>query len=186
VSGVSVSIRWQRLDTTGDDACRLEPIAGGGWRLAGAATFVEDGTPCALRYTVACDAAWRTGSAHVIGTIGGRDVELAIARAPDGTWTRDGVEQPQLAGLVDVDLGFTPATNLVAIRRLALAVGAASPAPAAYLVFPELRLERIEQSYRRLDESRYHYTSPAYDYDEVLVVSPDGFVTDYPRLWIAR
>jgi len=75
----------------------------------------------------------------------------------------NGVVQAAAHDLVDVDLGFTPATNLIA----------------------ELRLDRLDQTYQRLDGHRYRYTAPAYGYDDVLTVSPEGFVTTYPALWEA-
>lgn len=43
----------------------------------------------------------------------------------------NGEVQQGVAGLVDVDLGFTPASNLLAIRRFDLGIGEATPAPAA-------------------------------------------------------
>ena len=58
----------------------------------------------------------------------------------------NGEVQQGVAGLVDVDLGFTPASNLLAIRRFDLGIGEATPAPAAYLTFPELRLVRLDQT----------------------------------------
>jgi hypothetical protein len=86
---------------------------------------------------------------------------------------------------VDVDLGFTPATNLIAIRRLDLAIGQTTPAPAAHIAFPELRFDRLDQTYQRLDARRYRYTARAYGYDDVLSVTSDGFVMSYPSLWEA-
>ncbi|MER8463681.1 putative glycolipid-binding domain-containing protein [Mesorhizobium sp. M1409] len=71
----------------------------------------------------------------------------------------------------------------MAIRRFDLGIGEATPAPAAYLTFPEIKLVRLEQSYRRLDEARYAYAAPMFGYDKVLEVSPRGFVVDYPGLW---
>ena len=112
-----------------------------------------------------------------------RELLYAIERGTDGQWTLNGEIQPDVAGLVDVDLGFTPASNLLAIRRFDLGVGQARPAPAAYLTFPELRLTRLEQSYQRLDEGRYAYAAPTFGYDDILEVSPAGFVLDYPGLW---
>jgi hypothetical protein len=84
---------------------------------------------------------------------------------------------------IDVDLGFTPATNLIALRRLSLDAGASALAPAAWFPFPELRMDRMEQTYRRLDAGRYDYTG--INYREILSVSPVGFVTEYPNLWTA-
>ncbi|TIU61174.1 MAG: hypothetical protein E5W15_32580, partial [Mesorhizobium sp.] len=58
-----------------------------------------------------------------------------------------------------------------------------TPAPAAYLAFPQLELVRLDQTYRRLDESRYAYAAPMFGYEGVLTVSLAGFVVDYPSLW---
>ena len=70
---------------------------------------------------------------------------------------RDGVLVPELAGTLDVDLGFTPATNTLPIRRLALAVGESAPVRSAWLRFPELRLEPLEQTYTREGAQSFRY-----------------------------
>ena len=176
------SILWRRLDVEGHDSCLLSQIKDGHW-LRGQAIFVQDDKPCCLAYEVICDAVWRTRAARVDGFLGMRELHYAIERGTDGQWTLNGEIQPDVAGLVDVDLGFTPASNLLAICRFDLGVGQARPAPAAYLAFPELRLTRLEQSYQRLDEGRYAYAAPMFGYNAVLVVSAAGFVVSYPGLW---
>lgn len=123
------------------------------------------------------------GRRGVDGFLGMRELLYAIERGTDGQWTLNGDIQPDVAGLVDVDLGFTPASSLLAIRRFDLGVGQARPAPAAYLTFPGLRLTRLEQSYQRLDEGRYAYAAPMFGYDDILVVPPAGFVVSYRGLW---
>jgi len=178
------SILWRRLDIEGHDGCLLSS-GDGGQELAGQALFHHQGKPCGLAYAVRCDRHWQTRTASVRGFLGLDALSYDIERLADGTWTLNGVRQPQVDGLVDVDLGFTPASNLLAIRRFGLAVGNAMPAPAAYLAFPELQLIRLEQSYRRLDETRYAYEGPMFDYAETLEVSAVGFVLDYPKLWKA-
>ena len=130
-----------------------------------------------------CDAVWQTRAARVDGFLGLRELHYVIERDATGQWTLNGEVQRDVAGLVDVDLGFTPASNLLAIRRFDLGVGQATSAPAAYLTFPELRLTRLEQSYRRVDKLRYAYAAPLFSYDDILEVSPAGFVLDYPGLW---
>ena len=75
------------------------------------------------------------------------------------------------------------ATNLIAIRRLALDVGHASDAPAARLRVPELTLERLEQRYHRVGLDIYDYEAPGTGYAASLQVSDVGFVTRYPGLW---
>lgn len=156
-----------------------------GWRLDGVAAFSHDGEPCGLRYRVDCDAAWRTRAARVDGWIAGREYVAEIDRADDGRWLLNGAEQAAARGCVDIDLAFTPATNLLPLRRFALEIGAETAALAAYLNVPATRLTRLEQSYRRLDRTRYAYESPASGYAATLEVAEVGFVTSYPGLWEA-
>ncbi|KUM25226.1 hypothetical protein AU467_04485 [Mesorhizobium loti] len=176
------SILWRRLDQEGHDCCSLSRT-GDGWSLKGQAAFLQGGAPCGLSYEIDCDAGWLARAARVVGLFGGDTLDYRFERLGDGGWALNGKKQIQVAGLVDLDLGFTPATNLLPIRRLGLRPGIPTPAPAAYLAFPELRLERLDQTYRRLDGTRYAYAAPAFDYDEVLEVAPSGFVVDYPSLW---
>ncbi len=173
---------WRRLDEPGHDACALWPVANG-WRLSGAAAFRDTGLACHLRYEVIADPAWRTRRATVSGQAGRRVVDLRITCAARGGWTFNGVPQPRLAGCADVDLGFTPATNLLPIRRLALKVGQRAEAPAAYLEFPRLRLLVLPQIYRRLSETRYAYESPAHNYSATLEVTKLGAIKDYPDVF---
>jgi hypothetical protein len=128
---IVASALWRRLDTPGHDACRLEQGATG-WALDGAAVFSEDGSPAQLAYRIACDLAWRTQHGEVRGWLGGRAVEFSVSRTSEGLWTLNGVLVPRLEGCVDLDLGFTPATNLTQIRRSALAVGQAAHVPVAW------------------------------------------------------
>ena len=174
------SILWRRIDVEGHDGCRLLSRKDG-WELDGQALFEEDGKPCALAYRVSCDRSWQTRSASVRGFLGGREIVYEIERRSDGAWTLNGARQPEAEGLTDVDLNFTPATNLLAIRRFDLAIGAETPAAAAWLTFPEPKLARLDQTYRRIDRTRYAYRG--YGYSETLDVSPVGFVLEYPLLW---
>jgi len=173
---------WRRLDAPGHDACGLWKVDGG-WRLAGTAVFLFGGRPCHLAYAVECDAAWQTRLARVTGWIGRDEVDLILATEA-GHWWLNGEEQPQVAGCVDADLNFTPATNLIALRRLALRIGEEADAPAAWFDFPDLQLVRLRQRYHRLDEHRYAYQSPDVGYAGMLEVSEAGFITTYPGLWM--
>ncbi|MEI9420096.1 putative glycolipid-binding domain-containing protein [Mesorhizobium sp. Cs1299R1N1] len=184
MTATPVSILWRRLDLEGHDGCLLSRTDSG-CSLEGQAIFIQDDKPCCLAYRVDCDTGWRTQSARVSGFLGGNRLHHAIERDSDGRWMLNGEPQHDVTGLIDVDLGFTPASNLLAIRRFDLGIGATTPAPAAYLTFPRLELARLEQTYRRLDETRYAYAAPLFGYDEILGVSPHGFVVDYPGLWIS-
>ena len=66
---------------------------------------------------------------------------------------------PAVAGCVDLDLNFSPSTNLLPIRRLNLSVGQEAAVRAAWLRFPSFILEPLEQLYRRVDATTYRYES---------------------------
>ena len=172
---------WRKVDHPGHDSCRLFRLDNG-WRLCGAAVFWDAGQPCHFHYEVAVDAAWRTRSAHVHGYLGRRAIDLHIDSAA-GRWRVNGVSRSRVTGCVDVDLGFTPATNLIVLRRLSLKVGQRAEAPAAYLQFPEMRLVRLPQTYRRIARNDYEYRAPTVGYSGTLHVLPSGVVMQYPGLF---
>jgi hypothetical protein len=177
------SILWNRLDTPGHDACRLIEKPGG-WELEGTAVFDQDGKPARLDYHVACDASWRTRWGRVRGWIGARGLDLDIRRTADGTWTLNG-EVLRSTECIDLDLGFTPATNLIALRRLDLPVGQRAVTQTAWLDDSTFTLEALEQIYLRQSSLAYAYESPRFAYAGVLDVDAAGFVRRYPTLWEA-
>jgi hypothetical protein len=175
-------ILWRRLDLPGHDACRLEQ-SDDGWRLDGTAVFRHDGRPARLAYQVASDASWITRQGLVSGWLGARAIDLTIARTPEGLWTLNGAAVPGLEGCLDLDLAFTPATNLLPIRRLALAQGQAADAPAAWLDLTAGVLQALPQRYERRAETTYWYEAPSVQYSGLLEVTPTGFIRRYPGLW---
>lgn len=176
------TILWRRLDAPGHDACRLVPRESG-WRLEGAAAFQHENEPAALAYEAECDAAWRTTRGAVRGWVGGRRFDLDIVHGADGAWTLDGRVVSGLDGCVDIDLGFTPATNLFQLRRIALDVGQGADVPVAWIDVLGDTLEAVHQRYERRAPNAYWYESPRFDYFELLRVDATGFVEIYPNLW---
>jgi len=175
------AVLWRRLDVPGHDACRLER-SGTGWRLDGAAALLHAGAPARLAYRVDCDGDFRAPRASVSGWLGPHAVEVRIERA-GGVWTLNGAAAPELGAGVDLDLGFTPATNLIALRRLNLGEGQAAEAPAAWLDDECGRLSLLTQRYERRSATEYWYESPTAGYAALLLVDAAGFVRRYPGLW---
>jgi uncharacterized protein len=184
-SGKSHSVLWRRLDQPGHDAAWLVAQASG-WQLAGSAVFSQDGQPVRLEYSIDCNAGWQSLRARVRGWMGSLAVELELTADEARRWRLNGVECPAVAGCLDVDLSFTPATNLLPIRRLELATGRSAEVRAAWLAFPNLTLEPLEQCYRRTGPATYHYESNGGEFQRELEVNPAGFVTLYPGLWQAE
>ena len=178
----SIAALWRRLDAPGHDACRLDEVEDG-WLLHGAAVFRLDGAPARLDYFVDCDRAWHTRGASVEGWVGAQAIAITIVHTADGQWLLDDVAVPGLDDCIDVDFGFTPATNLIQLRRVALVVGEAANVPVAWLDVPANTLERLDQRYHRLTDATYDYESPRFSYHAVLEATPEGFARRYPDLW---
>jgi hypothetical protein len=181
----TATILWRWADRPGHDAARVTRTDDGLHRIEGVAAFAADGEPVMLRYEVNCDAAWVTRSAHVSGAVGSRDIAIDIVRRDDGVWLLNGVEQPQVAGCIDVDLNFSPSTNLLPVRRLALAVGDSAPVRAAWLRFPSFALEVLEQTYSRTGDEVYEYESGGGAFRAAIRVNRRGLARDYAGVWTA-
>jgi hypothetical protein len=179
------SILWRRLDSPGHDACRLEQH-GSGWQVDGTAVFQLGRRPAHLSYTAACDVSWRALSGYVRGWIGERTVEFSIERSPGGAWALDGEVMSGLRDCMDLDFGFTPSTNLLQLRRLALDNGQGADAPAAWLDVSTGTLDVLVQRYERRSETTYWYEAPRFNYAEMLEVDHIGFVRRYPSIWEAE
>src|SRR3954468_14755960 len=108
---------WRRFDLPGHEACRVVS-RDGGWQVAGTAAFAYDGKACRMDYAIACDERWRTLSAEVSGWIGDVEIHVEISREDSGLWRLHGRECHEVSGCTDIDLNFSPSTNLLPIRRL--------------------------------------------------------------------
>jgi hypothetical protein len=176
------TVLWRRLDLPGHEACRVKSLADG-WQISGAAVFAHEQQACRLDYVITCGPLWQTLSTTVEGWIGDRDVSAEILRAVDGAWRLNGRDCPEVAGCTDIDLNFSPSTNLLPIRRLAPEVGQAVQVRAAWLRFPSFQLEPLEQVYTRLEPNLYRYESAGGRFVAPITVDDVGLVKQYGDLW---
>lgn len=176
---------WRRLDEPGFEWCRLAS-RGADWQLAGTAVVAFDGLAWRIAYEVGLDSTFATSSCVVRADGGSTHLDLIIARDGNGRWFMNGHEQPQVAGCIDVDLAFSPATNTLPIRRLRPQPGESVDVRAAWLRFPDFSLDVLPQTYRRVDGRRYHYESNGGSFMADLTVDESGLVLEYENLWRAE
>jgi hypothetical protein len=179
------SVLWRSIPWAGHESARLARRSDG-WLLEGAVAFGQEGQSCHLGYAIRCTDDWQTRDASVTGWVGDRPIEVTIEVSGDRNWRLNGEVVTATAGCIDIDLNFSPSTNLLPIRRLALQVGQEVSVRAAWLRFPSFRLEPLEQSYTRRDETTYVYRNQDSGFTADLRVSPHGLVLDYEGLWIAE
>lgn len=147
-----------------------------GWLMRGIVMIPIDDEPAEIRYEVTADKLWRTQGAVI--HIGDETIEISVI---DNEWWVDGVLNDDLKGCIDIDLGWTPSTNTLPIRRLGLDVGESAETVTAWLRFPEMEFISSSQTYTRVSNNLWRYRSGGTDYD--LEVSADGVVGRYGDLW---
>ncbi|MDZ7344355.1 MAG: putative glycolipid-binding domain-containing protein [candidate division KSB1 bacterium] len=176
------SILWRRLDQPGHESARLD-FHQSRWHLTGTAVFAHQQQPCRLDYLVVCNSEWQTLSGKVAGWVGNNAVEIELSVDSAHRWQLNGTACPQVAGCIDLDLNFSPSTNLLPIRRLTLVIGEETEVKAAWLRFASFTLEPLSQRYRRIDAATYRYESAGGRFVADLQVNDIGFVTRYPNFW---
>ena len=172
---------WTRLDRPGRDAALLRPNATG-WLLQGAAAFDHDDGPATVAYQVETDARHETTRGILCGFLGEKPVRHEILRDKGG-WRLNGVPAEGLGRLVDLDYGFTPATNVLQLSRIALQPGQKADVPVAWFDLDSASLIELPQSYERRGAASYWYEAPTVPYQALLEIAPNGFVRSYPGLW---
>jgi hypothetical protein len=202
MSTMPVSLFWDRKDTTGTEHALVDARHG---LYARGHQLAVDPIAYTCRYEVQTDPTWATArldvSAEGAGWVRSVRLELAAGRWRvtateqgdlDAALTASGharaglpgMEDPdQLYGAFDVDLGGSPLTNTLPIRRLDLAQaedGVAHRLSVAWVLLPSLEVIQADQIYTPLGDGKVRYASETFSAD--LTVDDDGFVIDYPGL----
>lgn len=175
-------LRWTGWDGQGLEHCDIR-LSAGALTLDGVVAGNRDGRYGA-HYLVRTDEDGATRELRV-AYAGGAEIRL---RAPQpGRWHDDLRDRtlPDLDGCLDVDIGVTPSTNALPIRRLRLASGQAAPIRVAYVPLPsqisgDFLPRPAEQRYTRLGPDLYRYEGLFRNFTAELQVDDLGMVLDYP------
>ena len=174
-------VLWQSLIAPSMERFIVE-ASDGGFDFSGLIAQAHDDVPYVARYAIHLDQGWHTRGVEVEIENGGRR-QITLGADGAGHWSRDGEHLAALDECIDADLEWSPSTNTLPIRRLGLEVGETRTVTAAWIRFPSLQVQRLEQSYERLGEARYRYRSGRFSAD--LAVDDDGMVLQYGVNWKA-
>jgi hypothetical protein len=194
---VQTALSWNRIEAFGAELALVSADSGlraTGWAL-GAAPMAYT-----AHYTLETDPAWRTVSLDVQTEGAGWSRSLRLARRPGAGWRvrageggalaapAPGAEYPEtFSEAFDVDLGFSPLTNTLPIRRLNLLEqepGTEREITAVWVEMPSLAVIANVQRYIWLGGGQVIYRSG--DYQAELTVDPAGYVVHYPGLATAE
>ncbi len=179
-----VVARWQDWHGQGLEHCVCQRDEGG-MRLEGVVAGTRHGL-YGGHYFVRTDAALCTREVRLHYVDGPR---LHVESDGQGQW-HDAIANrplPALRGCMDVDIGITPATNMLPIQRLKLARNERREIAAAYVPLPDqidgdFLPQRAEQRYTCLvPDQRYRYEGLFRAFTAELEIDQFGLVLDYPE-----
>jgi uncharacterized protein len=175
-------VLWRRIwDDHSFEEC-VVTAAPDGFGIAGHVIAAQDGAPLVVRYHIDCDQAWSARSVTIKQTLGDAQRRLRLEHAGDG-WSVDGAHDVRLRGCAEPDLGLTPSTNALAIRRLDLAIGQGAEIRCAWVKFPALSVEPSLQRYERLGDRDYRYTNVASGFTALVAVDELALPVTYENIW---
>jgi hypothetical protein len=155
----------------------------GRYVLEGTVILLLSGLPTKIVYRVECDDLWKTRVVDIHQDRVGEVKHLKLSVSDDQIWRSGDRIIPFAAGIFDVDIQVTPATNSLPIRRLALKVGESQAVDALWIVFPDLIPQRLQQIYTRISDRVYHYENPSTGFRAELEVDEFGLVVTYGDFW---
>jgi hypothetical protein len=136
------------------------------------------------------DYALRTGAEFVTETLElsvlhtGALKRLLLVRRPDGSWTGDDRELPEVEGALDCDIQNCPLTNTMPVLRDGLLTrGAESRGYVmAWIAVPDLTVHRSDQWYEPIDARHIRYVGVGTNFVADLEYDEDGLVVNYPDM----
>lgn len=193
---------WDRLNTTGSEHAVFDERGG---LYARGTMLAADPVPYTARYSLQADEHWTScrlevtvegagwlrsvrleraaGDWHVSAGEQG-DLDAALLAAGRSRTELPGSEEPErLHEALDVDLGGSPLTNTLPIRRLGLLgqpAGTSGTITAAWVLVPSLVVIPSRQTYTVMGAGHIRYASGTFTAD--LSVDDDGYVLHYPGL----
>jgi hypothetical protein len=167
-------------------------VRASGWALGAGG---RPAVPYQCGYSLRCDPAWRTTGLEVRTQGGGWSRTVKLERESGGWRVRasetgrldtsqPGADLPEtFRTALDVDLGRSPLTNTLPIRRLGLlgaAPGTSREVTVAWVEVPTLAVIADTQVYTVLGDGRIGFRSG--NFTAELEVDEDGYVSSYPGL----
>lgn len=185
------ALLWTRTDTAGSEHVLFDDRRG---LVARGTQIAVDPIPYTCRYELHTDESWAT--ARFVATAEGagwlRTVRMERAAGRWRVTTAEqgqldahapGIEDPdRLEDVLDVDLGGSPLTNTLPLKRLGLLGPEKQTVTvvSAWVLPPSLAVVREKQTYTVLSKNAVRYASDSFEAD--IELDEHGYVRDYPGL----
>jgi hypothetical protein len=183
---ITQQFMWENIENFGCEYLKVQQDNSDIY-AEGTVIYKNKSIPYKVNYTVHLDPNWLTRK--VIIDVDGLEKKLVLESDGNGNWVDGaGNELDFLAGAIDIDISVTPFSNSLPINRHSWELAQKREFEMVYLQIPEMEMRKVKQVYtfvRDLGLSRiFYYESGSYKTE--ITVDPNGFVLDYPDLFLRR
>ena len=137
-----------------------------------------------IDYRIVTNGDWETTAVEVSCRSDKGSQQFQYKSDGQGNWTENDQPLPQFKGCVDVDLPVTPLTNSLPINRLQLKLNESQEIKVLYIDLLAQTIRPVRQKYTRIAADIYHYENVPNDFEADILVDAQGFVLDYPGLFV--
>jgi hypothetical protein len=171
---------WQGVDEWRAEAARVE-LGPAGVRAQG----TQIGVGYRLDYELDAHDGWVTRRLRATVTTAAGERGLLLEHDGAGGWLQDGADARALAGALDCDLGLSPLTNLMPVRRHALHErDGEAEIVAAWVSVPDLTVHPSAQRYEHVRPGVVRFVDLGLHsgFTAELELDAEGLVVVYPEL----
>lgn len=136
-----------------------------------------------IAYHMETDATWQTHFVEIEYSINDKQNKIILRKESDNYWLLNNSRADLFKHCTDVDIAVTPFTNSLPINRLQLSLQEEKKIRLIYINILNNEVKAVEQSYRRVADSKYLYQNIPNDFEAEIEVDEYGFVVDYPSLF---
>lgn len=181
----SKEIVWENKEKFGCEYLKLT-IKNTAILIESTVIYLEDDSPIQIDYWVELDRSWKTKKVS-IKVRGGESLHL-ISNDKGEWFDQHGDRKDELKGVIDIDISATPFSNSLPINRFDWKPSQKRQFEMIYISVPELKIERIEQTYTYVEGKKKTRTFnyQCRDFESLISVDEKGFVIDYPQVFTRR
>jgi hypothetical protein len=137
-----------------------------------------------VEYHIKTNGYWQTVLLEINSRVSNQVQTIKLEGDGKGNWICNGKEAAQFKGCIDIDIAVTPFTNTLPIRRLKFQQGQPHQIQVIYCDLLHQVVKPVSQKYTRLSQNEYHYGNIPNDFQATIQVDEEGFVVDYPGLFV--
>ena len=142
-----------------------------------------DGKLYRVDYHLKTNPDWETEYLQIHSRHSNREQLLQFRSDGNGHWKIDDEKAPELEGCMYVDIAISPFTNSLPINHLKMPEKATREVRVIYFDLLNHEITPMQQLYKRISESQYHYENIPNDFEADITVDENGLVVDYPVLF---